>query len=201
MTTEETKEGERQHEKCSEMALQSLNRCPKVTFMVEALEKLGCSIPADFFQCRPCEPGKAMGGFTGGPTPVEGRDTPQIILCENNLIAKNSGFGQDQMDHTIAHELVHALDQCRTKARWDQCKQHACSEIRASNLSGECEWRQELNRGNTNLRGQQRVCARRRAELSVSMNPNCSGDGVAAAMVDEVFERCYQDTAPFDRNP
>ena len=94
-------ESSAQHAKCSEMAQYSLNHCPKVLFMIEALEKLGCAIPNDFFQCRPCAAGKQMGGFIGGPTPPPGRETPQIVLCENVLLAQESGFGQEQMDHTV----------------------------------------------------------------------------------------------------
>ena len=42
------------------------------------------------------------------------------------------------------------------------------------------------------------VCVRRRAELSVAMNPHC-GPRKARAAVDKVFDRCFADTAPFDR--
>ena len=60
---------------------------------------------------------------------------------------------------------------------------------------------QEFQRGNMGLRGQGQECVRRRAALSVSMNPSCAGPGVAAQAVDIAFERCYADTAPFDRAP
>ena len=43
------------------------------------------------------------------------------------------------------------------------------------------------------------ACVRRRAALSVNMNPACSGKGEAA--VDAAWEACYNDTAPFDRAP
>jgi Peptidase M76 family len=42
------------------------------------------------------------------------------------------------------------------------------------------------------------VCVRRRAELSVAMNPHC-GPKKAKAAVDKVFDQCFADTAPFDR--
>ena len=45
------------------------------------------------------------------------------------------------------------------------------------------------------------ACARRRAALSVAMNPSCSAPGRAAAAVDAVFDACFADTAPFDRIP
>ena len=43
------------------------------------------------------------------------------------------------------------------------------------------------------------VCVKRRAELSVAMNPSCSSQWKARAAVDRVFDRCFADTAPFDR--
>ena len=73
--------------------------------------------------------------------------------------------------------------------------------MRAANLSGDCSWRMEVDRGNFNFTGQQRACVRRRAELSVSMNPACQGIGVARAAIDGCFEACMADTAPFDRAP
>lgn len=42
---------------------------------------------------------------------------------------------------------------------------------------------------------------KRRAELSVAMNPGCSSRYKARAAIDRVFDRCFADTAPFDRCP
>jgi hypothetical protein len=39
---------------------------------------------------------------------------------------------------TLTHELVHAYDHCRAYVDWSNCVHHACSEIRAANLSGDC---------------------------------------------------------------
>jgi len=48
-----------------------------------------------------------------------------------------------------------------------------CLQVRAANLSGDCKMKQEWARGNYGLRGQHKICIRRRAEISVAMNPNC----------------------------
>lgn len=77
----------------------------------------------------------------------------------------------------------------------------ALRQVRAANLSGDCAWGMEFDRGNFNFTGQQRVCVRRRAELSVAMNPSCQGLGVARAAIDGCFDACMADTAPFDRAP
>jgi len=48
-------------------------------------------------------------------------------------------------------------------------------QIRAANLSGDCSLGQEFVRGNLSeaLVGQHKRCVRRRALLSVSLNPYC----------------------------
>ncbi len=66
--------------------------------------------------------------------------------------------------------------------------------------AGDCDFKMELMRGNLALRAQFQRCMRRRAELAVRMNPHCSGKKAAAA-VDAVFDKCFADTAPFDRIP
>ena len=82
--------------------------------------------------------------------------------------------------------------------QWGNCEHHACSEVRAAGLSGECDWKQEINRGHWQAAGQHQRCVRRRAELSLLMNPNCQGVRAKEA-VDAVFDRCYADTAPFEK--
>ena len=73
--------------------------------------------------------------------------------------------------------------------------------MRAANLSGDCSFSQELLRGNLGLVAQQQACVRRRAELSVAMNPACAARGAARAAVDACFGECIKDTAPFERAP
>ena len=75
------------------------------------------------------------------------------------------------------------------------------AQVRAANLSGDCSFGQELLRGNLGFVAQQQACVRRRAELSVAMNPACGGRGAARAAVDACFADCYRDTAPFERAP
>ena len=114
------------------------------------------------------------------------------------------GFGQKELNQTLTHELVHAYDQCRNQVNWGNLVHHACTEIRASSLSGECDWDSEVNRGNVvgAMRGgQHQACVRRRAELSVAMNPYCENRQKAQAAVQKAFENCYYDTSPFLRAP
>ena len=131
------------------------------------------------------------------------------MVCHNNMQSAT------EFENALVHELVHAFDHCRGKdLDWENCRHHACSEVRAAQLSGDCSLGQELLRGNLGFRAQtqarrgarsapppslgrgaargtrapagplprgfsraRRVCGqaciRRRAELSVSMNPHC----------------------------
>ena len=162
---------------------------PIVRFMIEKLADAGCAIDERFFKIERCS-SDVVGGFR----PPDG-----IVLCHNQIHDRTT------MENTVAHELIHAYDQCRAGKRmnWSDVRQHACSEVRAANLSGDCHWVNEVMRGKVfaGLKGHHRKCARRRAELSVAMNPKCRGAKYAEEIVGEVFERCFNDTAPFDDIP
>jgi inner membrane protease ATP23 len=76
-------------------------------------------------------------------------------------------------------------------------------KIRAANLSGDCSFAQELLRGRAlsePLVGQHKRCVRRRALMSVAMNPHCAG-AKAEAAVAEMMPRCFRDTDPWPRVP
>lgn len=230
--------------KCEAVKNRAITHCPRVVFLLEAIRKLGCNVgdapEKTFVSCTKLDETKA-GGFQ-----LQGSEDPHIFLAEDIAVS----LGARQVEHTLVHELVHAFDQCRAKVTWENLLHHACTEVRASALSGECDLVEEVNRGiMRKVGGQGEACVRRRAELSVAMNPSCrtavAGAGphstpngrsststttttnsvhpavaaqaaaaVAAteeenlrarlkakAAVDAVFDRCYYDTAPFDRMP
>lgn len=156
------------------------------------MRKAGCVLPPmkQFIKCATCE-----GDLTGGYLNTD----CSITLCENRL--EDIRGDQRALNTTLAHELIHAYDHCVSKVHWHDLRHHACSEIRAANLSGDCDFRNELDRGHFKIAKQQPECVRRRAVLSVSANPNCSGADEAKRVVDEVFEACYNDTAPYDHAP
>jgi inner membrane protease ATP23 len=120
---------------------------------------------------------------------------PEIFLCQQHL--RNETHAHEAM----VHELIHAIDLCRTKMDpLNNCMHMACTEIRAENLSGECDWPRELAKGKiSKFAGHGAECAKRRATLSVQANPKCREK--AREYVDAAFERCYKDTFPFDRHP
>jgi inner membrane protease ATP23 len=119
----------------------------------------------------------------------------QILLCQNRI------RGDEEMTKTLTHEMVHAFDDCRANLDWTDCVHHACTEIRASNVSRECRWLEEFKRLQIHGVNGQKSCVRRRAELSVGMNPFCNKPGQARLAVEAAWETCYRDTAPFENCP
>jgi inner membrane protease ATP23 len=171
---------------CEHMVEYAMRREPFVKFMIEKLAESGCKVGDDFFKIRHCD-AQVGGGF---------RAPDGVIMCYNHLAS------QEEVTHALTHELIHAYDHCRAKnLDWCNCEHHACSEIRAASLSGDCNFKMELLRGHYNIAKQHQACVKRRALLSVSMNPYCQGKGVAEAAVERAFATCFNDTRPFDRRP
>ena len=179
-----------QENKCRSFVDKALSSCPKVKFMREALKALGVrSSDADFVTCAHCPDGAAT---AGGYLP----EFKLVLLCQQWVAQQPS-----EVENTLTHEMIHAYDDARAHMNWMDLTQHACTEIRAASLSGDCNFRRELDRGNlhpANLGGAGARCVRRRAELSVAMHPECPDADVAAKAVARAWETCYADKAPFD---
>jgi mitochondrial inner membrane protease ATP23 len=118
---------------------------------------------------------------------------PEIFVCQQYM-------DNEHMTHkTLHHELIHAIDMCRTTMDpLHNCVHLACTEIRAENLSGECSFFKELPRMSS-FRKHGQECVRRRAILSVKANPNCTLR--AEEYVDAALPRCFQDNFPYDCHP
>ena len=116
--------------------------------------------------------------------------SPHIILCEDKFVDRQT------FDNTIIHELVHAYDACRAKLDWKNCEHHACTEIRAAALSGECAMTRELHRGKYNIRAGHQECVKRRAATSLAVNEHCKD--TCSSAVEAAFLQCYNDVAPFN---
>jgi len=159
-----------------------LKYSPIVRFLVDNVQLANGQLDERNIRCLPCN---AMQG--GGFSAKYG-----ILLCQNHL--RDRGHTED----TLAHELVHAYDHLRFNVDWQDLKHHACSEIRASSLSGECRWtREAFTRGIWDFTQQHQACVRRRATLSVRNHPKCRDDAEAARVVNQVFDSCFADTRPF----
>ncbi|RDB15692.1 Mitochondrial inner membrane protease ATP23 [Hypsizygus marmoreus] len=160
-----------------------MNYSPAVVFMLQHLKNSGCPVPPQNVLCAPCDWTRA-GGFSPDPGAV--------VLCSGHF------FSQKHMEHTLMHELVHMYDHCKFKVDWNDLRHHACSEIRANSLSGDCRYTRELRRGFASFSKQHQACVRRRAAISVAANPACPDVAAAEKAVNEVWDSCFSDTRPFD---
>ncbi|KAK4231572.1 hypothetical protein QBC38DRAFT_439966 [Podospora fimiseda] len=168
---------------------------PVVRFLREKTAALNGQLDETNVVCRRC-PGRIFDDGTvlrqsGGFSPDHG-----IVLCANEF--RNRGHLED----TLAHEMVHAWDHLRWNVDWmggKDLKHAACTEIRASMLSGECRWtRESVTRGNWTLTQQFQNCVRMRAIQSVMARPTCRDDVHATKVVNEVWDSCFSDKRPFE---
>ncbi|KAI3639906.1 hypothetical protein MIR68_002034 [Amoeboaphelidium protococcarum] len=180
----DNKDRDKQHKQCQQWKGNILKHNNVMKFMMNQMEKISCAMKDQHFICRPCE--DVVGGHFA--------QNEGIVLCENRLQTET------QMAETMVHETIHAFDHCRAKVEWESnCAHHACSEIRAANLSGDCRIWNEFGRGHLwdfRLAKKHQDCVRRRALLSIKMNPVC-GDN-AEQVLDSVFDKCFNDLEPFD---
>ena len=210
--------------RCVNMVNESIKE-QKIQFLAKSLDELGCSFSwSDMIECEPCkELCHAM--FHGNEKGLkEGEYKPKLTVCENYMISK------PYTTRAIAHELIHAYDQCRAKMDYQNIEHLACTEIRAAALSGDCDIAAEFDRGNFNLKGQHQACVKRRAiaaimtgvqdQSEMSNTPQISQrkeedketkkilikrplvDEVEATLaVERVWSECYKDTNPFPGIP
>lgn len=205
---------------------------PKVFFVLNEIERIGCELKKPFFRCTQCitqeesapriSAAYVLGSFdmpsstnnnddsnnTEEKQSSRGEDNdddyplkhlldkPGVVLCEDVM----KKYGKDKT--LLLHELIHAYDDCRALINWSNCEQLACAEIRASALSGECDFKNERRRKNVDSKivGGYQNCVRRRAALSLSMARACQNRNTEE-IVDAVFKTCYSDVEPFARRP
>ncbi|XP_057180367.1 mitochondrial inner membrane protease ATP23 homolog [Triplophysa rosa] len=173
--------------KCHIMLQFTLDTSPYAKLLLGAMRNSGCTVYKDrHFSCEDCD-GTVSGGFDAA--------TSQIVLCQNNI------HQQAHMNRVVTHELIHAFDHCRARVDWFSNFRHlACSEIRAANLSGDCSFINEISRFNFGLKEHHQECVRSRALRSILAVRKVSREE-AERVVDEVFDSCFNDHAPFGRIP
>ncbi|KAI1818715.1 peptidase M76 family-domain-containing protein [Poronia punctata] len=173
----------------------ALKYSPTVRFMQDKIYALNGKLDKTNIVCARCPARLTEDGQVhrqaGGFDPNTG-----ILICSNEVV------DQGHLEDTLAHEMVHAWDHLRWKMDWvgdKDLKHAACTEIRASMLSGECRWtREAFTRHNFTLTQQFQDCVRRRAVQSVMARPRCKDDVQATKAVNQVWDSCFSDTRPFD---
>lgn len=186
---------ERDCKRCEEYRDWSFKYSPVVRFMSEKIHALNGNLDSSNIVCRRCparlEEDGQVHRQSGGFSPNHG-----ILLCANEVRDRK------HLEDTLAHEMVHAWDHLRWKVDWTgdkDLKHAACTEIRASMLSGECRWtREAFTRGNWKLTQQFQNCVRTRAIQSVMARPRCKDDVHATKVINSVWDSCFSDTRPFD---
>jgi inner membrane protease ATP23 len=186
---------ERDCKRCEENRDWLFTYSPVVRFMSEKIGDLNGKLNASNVVCRRCPARLTEDGNihrqSGGFSPEHG-----ILLCANEMRDRK------HLEDTLAHEMVHAYDHLRFKVDWTgdkDLKHAACTEIRASMLSGECRWtREAFTRGNWSLTQQFQRCVQKRAIQSVMARPRCKDEEQARTVVNQVWDSCFSDTRPFD---
>lgn len=169
---------------CVEYRDWMLKFSPSVRFMMDHVQRLGGNLSTNNITCDMCDDLKG-----GGFHPKHG-----ILLCANRITNKW------QLEDILTHELVHAYDHVKFNVDLTNLKHHACTEIRASMLSGECRMYNEIRKtGLADFGAKFQLCIRRRAVLSVLANPKCASVEEAQKVVDMVWPSCFNDTRPFER--
>ncbi|XP_054911566.1 mitochondrial inner membrane protease ATP23 homolog [Poeciliopsis prolifica] len=173
--------------KCQVMLRFAMETSPYAKLLLSAMKNSGCNVFKDrHFSCEDCD-GMVSGGFDAASS--------QIVLCQNNI------HQQAHMNRVVTHELIHAFDHCRAHVDWFNNFRHlACSEIRAANLSGDCSFSNEFSRFNFGLKEHHQKCVRDRAVRSILAVRKVNREE-AEKIVNEVFDSCFNDHAPFGRIP
>ncbi|KAI8816720.1 peptidase M76 family-domain-containing protein [Fimicolochytrium jonesii] len=173
---------------CNRLLAHALTQ-PRIQKLFNALTKNSCPLtPSRHIRCVRCTP-QVAGGF--GPA-------IGIALCADRRIPPR------RFNDALAHELIHAYDYCTRNIDFEDPKQHACAEIRAASLSGDCEWDREWARKRYLAipfrKGAFESCVRRRAALAVMYNREVGDVGKAFQVVKEMYDICVQDVQPFTKD-
>ena len=167
--------------------------------MHQKIKDLGGDLHKGNIKCLSCN--REQGG---GLHPDYG-----ILICANRPepLEDTLTHGKSRVSRKLRRkaeagtEMVHAYDYLRFKVDFEKhdLRHAACTEIRASSLSGECRfWREFWHRSQWKVTYQHQECVKRRATISVSKRPTCRDDVEAAKAVNEVWDSCFADTRPFD---
>lgn len=179
---------------CQSFVRHVIYRVNTVSYLIDTINELGRSFSEDNIRCLSyknlpsgTQASTIQAGYIWLTTPWAKRG--DIVLLEERMTSK------DRVELALRHELIHAFDDARGFVDPRNCLHHACSEIRAARLSGDCLLSEEMDRGHFGLWDSGRKCVVRRAGLSVEANPFCRGFSVRA--VNKMFSTCYTDYEPF----
>ncbi|OWF51300.1 mitochondrial inner membrane protease ATP23 homolog [Mizuhopecten yessoensis] len=172
----------RQSSSCYRRITNCMQKDRTIALIVNALNSYGCKFDRRHISCETCNEGQAAYDFRAR----------QVVFCQNKV--KSSGYCG-----ILAHELIHAFDDCRAKVDYKNVDHIACTEIRAANLT-QCDFFNGLVCGvvTPGLDKSQQACVRGHAMYSLMMSRNLSKEKALEA-IDRVWDRCYNDLEPIGR--
>ena len=185
-------------EACQAAIVRALKNSDTLQYLLDAVAELG-GTTVDRVKCLSEENKDDFTGAQAGY--VWERSGPNIqrgdIVLLADLLPSGSESELDrEVEKNLRHELIHAFDDARGEIDPTDCDHHACSEIRAARLSGDCFWRTGDLRGSA--QGAVGIyCVEARATTAVDLNPYCRG--YAERAVERMFPKCYKDYEPFVR--
>lgn len=153
---------------CNEIVRQTMR---EVTPWVDEMEEKGCVLP--YVLCTDCanHPDECEPGTGGRFVPSDNT----IYIC----VGPNCSAASYR--RTLIHEYRHAYDTCMGRDLAHNCRQLACSEVRAYLDSGGCDVGGAFRQPGESTES----CVRRKALGSVQ------GAGCTEADLNAVFEYCY----------
>ena len=177
------------HDDCVKNVEHALKNINTISYITEVLGKLGRPFTKEMVKCVPS--GVKRHAADAGYIWQDSREAKrgEIVIREDQITTP------EEIERSLRHELIHAFDDARGVIEPTNCYHHACSEIRAARLSGDCFCREEFKRGHVDLLQSGVNCVRRRATLAVEQNPVCRGYSTRA--VERVFQQSYSDYEPF----
>eukprot|EP00929_Paragymnodinium_shiwhaense_P059557 TRINITY_DN2982_c0_g1_i4.p1 TRINITY_DN2982_c0_g1~~TRINITY_DN2982_c0_g1_i4.p1 ORF type:complete len:224 (+),score=31.28 TRINITY_DN2982_c0_g1_i4:122-793(+) len=120
----------------------------------------------------------------------------KVWICANRF------WNPFEFRRVLVHELVHAFDFARAKIDTSSCVHMACTEIRAWNMSGECElWTKWWETLGEDMVNRKQRCVREGALASLLDSERCRDPAIARAALEEAWQPCWHDHWPFTTKP
>lgn len=117
----------------------------------------------------------------------------QVWMCGNHF------WSPWEFRRVLTHELVHAFDFARAKIDESNLDHISCTEVRAWNLSGECDlWRNWMAFLGDDMVNRKQRCIREGSTLSLRQHRSFSGD---YQISEALFRKCFKDHWPFTVEP
>lgn len=173
-------ENDKKKTKCENFLKQVYQSDSQIESMFKIMKDIQCSFQKENVFCDPCNKLKEYDG-------IYIKEDEKLILCYDKLDTIHD------LKRVFKHEFVHAFDICTTNFDEKDCNQLACTEIRASHLSGECNKSQEILRGN--FKNTMEDCIKRRSNLSLKAHSQCREKSME--IIERVFEKCFNNKEPF----